>query len=134
MKLTKLLDVYQKGEEVLLANGEVRKYKILKLPRYLILHFDRFKDKALNLDLSVKDRNQTMVEFPLEIEILGVKYRLISNIIHDVSESQDEDQSNWKVQLKHHSEWFEIENLIVKPKEKEFLFLNETYLQIWERV
>lgn len=134
VKLTKLLDVYQKGEEVLLANGEVRKYKILKLPKYLILHFDRFKDKALNLDLSVKDRNQTMVEFPLEIEILGVKYRLISNIIHDVSESQDEDQSNWKVQLKHHSEWFEIENLIVKPKEKEFLFLNETYLQIWERV
>lgn len=134
VKLGKLLDVYRKGEEVVLANGQVRKYKMLKLPKYLILHFNRFEDKSLGLELGIKDRNQTMVDFPLEIEILKYKYRLISNIVHDVIESQDEDQSNWKIQLKHNSEWFEIENLIVKPKEKEFLFLSETYIQVWERV
>lgn len=138
VKLSQLLDIYEKGQEVLLANGEVRKYKILKSPRYLILHFNRFKDKNLDIDLSLKDRNQTMVDFPLEYEFLGIKYKLISNVVHEVIESNTGDEvaekSNWKVQLRYLQEWFEIENLIVKPKEKEFLFLNETYIQIWERI
>jgi len=136
VKLNKLLDVYSKNEKIVLANGETRRYKMLKIPKYLILHFNRFKDKNLDIDLKIKDRNKTMVDFPLEIEFCGVKYKLISNVVHEVIESQDEDhQSNWKIQLRHHNnDWVEIENLIVKPKEKEFLFLNETYIQFWERI
>ncbi|CCH44221.1 U4/U6.U5 tri-snRNP-associated protein [Wickerhamomyces ciferrii] len=134
VKLSKLLDVYKTQEEQLLSNGEIRKYKILKLPKFLILNFNRFKDQKLDLKLSLKERNQTLVEFPLEMEFLGFKYKLISNVINQVETNQDHDKNQWKVQLRHHDNWFEIEDLYVKTKEKEFLFLSETYIQIWERI
>ncbi|ONH68784.1 putative mRNA-splicing protein ubp10 [Cyberlindnera fabianii] len=118
----------------------VQTYKILKYPSFLILDIPRFRDKSLNIPLSVKDRNQTIVQFPLEIEFDEgkVKYRLVSNIVHELKQSDElnkDDDSSWKVQLrKSQDEWVEIKDLKVEKKEEAYLFLGETCLQLWERI
>ncbi|EDO16844.1 hypothetical protein Kpol_1056p45 [Vanderwaltozyma polyspora DSM 70294] len=120
--------------------GGVKKYKILKLPRYLILHFNRFDNKEKT---PVKDRNQTLVEFPTLMELQKTKYQLIANIIHEplhelsVDNTSNEDlQSKWKAQLLNEKDeqWYEIDGTEVKIKERELLFLSETYLQVWKKI
>ena len=74
------------------TRAQRKKFKILTLPKYLILIFKRFENNSFFLE-----KNPTIVNFPLENLILeeqGLnkknkkekiekKYSLISNIIHD---------------------------------------------------
>lgn len=115
----------------------IMQYKILKLPKYLVLHFDRF-DRA---DAQpVKNRNHTLVEFPLTMKVEGSTYKLLANIVHQVSRTagttrvEKDDQSNWIIQLYNSAidQWVEIDGSNVRTKDKELLFLNEIYIQIWE--
>ena len=116
----------------------VKTFKITKYPRYLILHFNRF-DKGFQ---SIKDRNQTIVEFQLEMDFYGNKYRLISNIIHEayskgkVFDTEDLLASKWKTQIRNdlNDQWYEFDDIEVKKTDKEFLFLQECYLQVWEKI
>lgn len=141
IRLETLLNKYNGLQEQVLPNGDSRRYSIERYPPYLIFHFDRFKDRHLGIDLSVKDRNQTLVEFPHELSFKDgeVKYKLLSNVVHELIQSdgldEGDDKSNWKVQLHgKDQEWWELQDLQVKSKERELLFLGETYIQIWERV
>jgi U4/U6.U5 tri-snRNP-associated protein 2 len=136
IKLERLLEKYDGTTETIQSN-EIRKFQIMKFPPYLILHFNRFKDLNLDLDLTVKDRNQTLVEFSLEISFGDVRYRLIANVVHEAIQSDNldqDDKSDWKIQLRNGEEWFEIRDLEVETKEKELLFLGEAYIQVWERI
>lgn len=139
VKLEKLLEKFNNVQESHLSNS-VRKYKILKLPPYLMLHINRFE---ANLELKIKNRNQTVVELPQIMELNGAKYKLISNVVHEAAKVDNnndnievDDKSEWKIQLNdaRSNQWFEIKNIDVKPKEEEFLFLSESYLQIWEKI
>ena len=66
-----------------------KKYKILKLPRYLIIHVKRFYKNEFFLE-----KNPTIVNFPIknldlteflhsEEETKACKYDLIANVIHE---------------------------------------------------
>jgi U4/U6.U5 tri-snRNP-associated protein 2 len=139
IKLSTLLEKYN-GQKEHVSARDIRTYAIEKYPPYLIFHFNRFKDSKLEIDLSNKERNQTIIEFPLELSFQNdtIKYKLVSNITHNVVQnstySNSDYQSKWSVQLRNKEEWFEIEDLNIKPKEKEFLFLSESYIQFWERI
>lgn len=132
ISIHKLLAPYSNKEEVIITEAQTNLYKIVKFPEYLILNFNRFMDFNLNMTLSLKERNKTIVEFPLELEFNDgeIKYKLISNVVH----YELNNQSNWKIQMNLDKKWYEINNLEISEKEKEFLFLNETCLQIWRRV
>lgn len=125
------------GKEEIISNDEIKKYEIVKFPSYLILHFNRFKDSKLNIDLNTQTRNQTIVQFPLELKFGEVKYKLIGNIINDIESNLKIDEkslNNWKIQLNTNEKWIEIDNIHLKPKEEQLLFLSESYLQVWKRV
>lgn len=138
IKLNSLLKKYTNEEDMILPN-EIKRFKIEKYPPFLIFHFNRFKDLKLNMNLLNKERNQTIIEFPLEINFNEnkIKYKLVSNVIHQCNQNSidlnDDYQSNWLIQLRRNNDWLEINNLQVKPKEKELLFLSESYIQIWQR-
>lgn len=116
----------------------VKKYSLTHLPQYLMLHFDRFEKGAQQ---PVKNRNQTLVEFPLAMELKNTRYELLANIVHEPSkqaatntEIGEDERSHWKIQL-HNSktdQWIELDGNTIRTREKELLFLNETYIQIWE--
>lgn len=67
---------------------------------------------------------------------LPIYYNLIANISHEANTTaQGEDQHSWKVQLlnKATREWFQIQDLDVSKVRQELLFLNDSYIQIWEK-
>lgn len=119
----------------------VRKYSLKKLPKYLMLHFDRF-DKDDHAP--IRNRNQTIIEFPMIIELEKHKYALVTNIVHEpISRSSirsakhvGDDTSHWKIQVRNPKtdHWFEIDGSTVRLKDKELLFLSESYLQVWEKI
>ena len=119
-----------------------------RLPRYLFLHIDRFGH--IESHFPVRDRNQTIVNFPLRLVLFDeetggdkpkpVSYRLLANVIHETvgGESTNighDQQSHWKIQLLNTttSTWLEIDGTNVRTRDPELLFLNETYLQVWEK-
>lgn len=123
--------------------NQMSKFQIIenKLPNYLIIHYNRFDKLQINKEFPIKTRNQTIVEYPLVCNITPThKYRLIVNIIDDVKQKLDsideDDENNWKAQIYNSKNdvWVEIDGIDVKEKEQELLFLNETHIQIWERI
>ena len=137
---TKLETLLQKfnGETEYHTKDSIKTYRILKHPKFLILHFNRF-DKGFT---SIKDRNKTLVEFSEKLEFSGVHYKLLVNITHDcviqmkISDTEDLLASRWKVHLADtlRDQWYEFDDIEVNKVEKEFLFLKECYIQIWQRV
>ncbi|CCF56479.1 hypothetical protein KAFR_0B01800 [Kazachstania africana CBS 2517] len=113
-------------------------YKLEKLPNYLIISIDRSENDS-TLKFPIKDRNQTMVEFSLQLTLSGDKYRLICNLINKVKKSSridKDDENRWLTQLYNEKmdKWYEIDGVNVLSKDSELLFLNETYIQIWEKI
>ncbi|CEP22556.1 unnamed protein product [Cyberlindnera jadinii] len=140
IRLEKLLDKYTGKTQTVTSSG-TKTYEIIKYPPYLLLHINRFHDSELGIDLKLKDRYQTLVEFPLEMTLNEgkAKYKLLCNVVHDVvttknsMDEANEERSDWKVQMRNSDdEWFEVKDLEVTPKEKELLFLGESYIQVWE--
>lgn len=137
VRLEDLMSKFDGKTEKQMSNFVVQ-YQLVDLPKYMILHFDRFEKKDQH---PVRNRNHTLVEFPLTMKIQGLTYSLLANIVHQAGNkstgnntSSDKDyQSNWIIQL-HNSatgNWVEIAGTEVRIKNKELLFLNETYIQIW---
>ncbi|AGO13873.1 AaceriAGR007Cp [[Ashbya] aceris (nom. inval.)] len=117
----------------------IRLNKVTQCPPYLILHIKRFDSGKF----PVKDRNQTVVEFGQEIDFCSTKYQLFMNIVHEATKpamNQEvpvlDENSRWKIQIRNDKDdtWLELDEGNVRKREKELLFLNETYLQVWERV
>lgn len=138
----KLIDLMKKfdGTKQIHSSNSVRTYELTKLPSYLILHIDRFAHK---MPMPVKNRNQAVVEFPLNMSIGGASYRLICNIVHKAlpsrNGSQEEDKdlsSEWKIQILEplSGDWYEFQDKSIRAKEKELLFLDESFLQVWEKI
>ncbi|AEY98828.1 FAGR007Cp [Eremothecium gossypii FDAG1] len=117
----------------------VKLNKVSRCPRYLVLHLKRFEPGKF----PVQERNQTVVEFGQELEFRSVKFRLLMNVVHEATKPAKNQEvpildeiSNWKIQIRNDKDdtWFELDEGNVRKREKELLFLNETYLQVWERV
>lgn len=134
-----LLKKYNGNEETI--EGDTTKtFKLVKTPQYLVLYFNRF-DRSNKLP--IKSRNKTLIEFPTKMALGGSKYQLISNIIHKENKETEmmdnltqDSESTWGIQILNKStqEWVEFSKNEIKMKKKELLFLDETYIQIWEMI
>ena len=122
------------------TRAQRKKFKILSLPKYLILIFKRFENNSFFME-----KNPTIVNFPLENliveehglsnknkikETIEKKYSLISNIIHDGKPGD----SNFRVQIKNkeRNEWFEIQDIHVQKILAESVAVCESYIHFYE--
>lgn len=136
INITKLLTKFTKSR----SSSTSTVFELTRLPQFLIFHFNRF-DR--NSDHPVKNRNQTLVEFSSELEILHVKYRLKANVVHVVIKQPSTDgnafngdeKSHWITQLYDNKseKWIEIDGINTTERETELLFLKETFIQVWEK-
>ncbi|KAK9469983.1 uncharacterized protein V1510DRAFT_424318 [Dipodascopsis tothii] len=137
--LTSLLAKYDGVTTQELA-GHRRRYQILELPPYLILHVKRMT--KVNF---AEEVNHTIVTFqPVALDMAPytaratepVLYDLVANITHEsVFTPQGQEKHVYRVQLrdKARDEWLQIQDLYVEEIRREMLFLGESTIQIWER-
>ncbi|KAG8387673.1 hypothetical protein BUALT_Bualt02G0045800 [Buddleja alternifolia] len=112
------------------------RYRVAKLPQYLILHMRRFTKKNF-----VVEKNATLVNFPLKNlelkdctplpERLRSKYDLIANIVHDGKPGEGSYRAF--VQRKSDELWYEMQDLHVSETLPQTVALSEAYIQIYEQ-
>ena len=119
-----------------------KKFKLLSLPKYLILIFKRFENNSFFLE-----KNPTIVNFQLDnllLEEHGLsniktkkdknkkekRYSLIANIIHDGKPGD----TNFRVQIKNkeRNEWFELQDIHVQKILAESVAVCESYIHFYE--
>lgn len=133
--LSNLLKKYD-GVHPQVLPGKVVRYRLIDLPRYLILVIKRGTEN---------DRNPTVVNFDpdrLSLEKLvssdlqkDCTYSLVANIVREQDGIGQEAKQYWKVQLKNLAtdRWTELQDLMVSEVRKELLVLGESVIQIWKR-
>ncbi|KAL3728417.1 hypothetical protein ACJRO7_033061 [Eucalyptus globulus] len=117
------------------------RYRVKRLPRYLILHMRRFTKNNFFVE-----KNPTLVNFPvknLELkdyiplptpgdkERLRSKYDLIANVVHDGKPGE----GSYRVFVQRKSEelWYEMQDLHVSETLPQMVALSEAYMQIYEQ-
>ncbi|KAG9146041.1 hypothetical protein Leryth_016597 [Lithospermum erythrorhizon] len=117
------------------------RYRVTKLPQYLILHMRRFTKNNFFVE-----KNPTLVNFPVknlelkdyiplppprENEKVRSKYDLIANIVHDGKPGE----GSYRVFVQRKSEelWFEMQDLHVAETLPQMVALSEAYMQIYEQ-
>ena len=120
--------------------GQRKKFKLLSLPKYLILIFKRFENNSFFME-----KNPTIVNFQLEnlsLEEHGLSniknknkkkekiYSLIANVIHDGKPGD----ANFRVQIKNRerNEWYEIQDIHVQKILAESVAVCESYIHFYE--
>lgn len=117
------------------------RYRVTRLPKYLILHMRRFTKNNFFVE-----KNPTLVNFPVknlelkdyiplspanEKEKLRSKYDLIANMVHDGKPGE----GSYRVFVQRKSEelWFEMQDLHVTETLPQMVALSEAYMQIYEQ-
>ncbi|KAL9146764.1 hypothetical protein ABFS82_13G132000 [Erythranthe guttata] len=117
------------------------RYRVTRLPKYLILHMRRFTKNNFFVE-----KNPTLVNFPVKnLELkdyiplpapvenrrLRSKYDLIANIVHDGKPGE----GSYRVFVQRKSEelWYELQDLHVSETLPQMVALSETYMQIYEQ-
>ncbi|EED86325.1 predicted protein [Thalassiosira pseudonana CCMP1335] len=136
----------QKSEEASASNtvdgGSVvvskkRRYRLKKLPNYLILHLSRFKHNNFTVE-----KNPTIVMFPVKNFDLN-KYDLVANITHDLpaevgregKQRNPLEEGSYRCHVQHKAtgQWYEIQDLDVRETMPQLIGVSESYLLIFER-
>ncbi|KAK3131124.1 hypothetical protein QOZ80_6BG0502330 [Eleusine coracana subsp. coracana] len=116
------------------------RYRVTRLPKYLILHMRRFTKNNFFVE-----KNPTLVNFPVknlelkdyiplrskENDKLRSKYDLIANIVHDGKPG--EGCYRVFVQRKSEEAWYEMQDLHVTETLPQMVALSEAYMQIHEQ-
>ncbi|PWN34724.1 cysteine proteinase [Meira miltonrushii] len=132
------------------ARGMIRRYKTLRLPPFLILHFKRFTKNNF-----IEERNRTIVEYPVKgldlspyiedpsLASISTTYDLVANVTLEATAGTVRENAIWRSQdanadvddddLTEEEKWFSIQDLLVESIDKQLLFLGESYIQIWAR-
>ncbi|KAI9105745.1 hypothetical protein DFS34DRAFT_27631 [Phlyctochytrium arcticum] len=136
--ITTLLEKYDgvTGQE---TGNILRRYKITKLPQYLIFHIKRFTKNNWTTE-----KNNTIVNFPLKHVDMAeyvegpatcgeTRYDLLANICHEGKPGPG--NGTYKVHVHDNAtdQWFMIQDLFVEEIMPQMIFLSESYIQIWER-
>ncbi|KAH9812319.1 hypothetical protein DFH28DRAFT_1223445 [Melampsora americana] len=151
------------GNRTIELNGKLKRFKILDLPPFLILHFKRFTSNNF-----IEEKNPTIVNFHTKgIDLspyyeskklkekdqpLETLYDLLANVTYSSTAGTAKEDSQWKVQVHTRSvnakqeeelkanslkpneeKWFQIQDLIVEEINRQMVFLGESYIQVWER-
>lgn len=139
-----LLAKYDGNNKVQGSASDLKSYKLIEpLPPYLIFHIDR----ELSSDF-IRNR-QVVVKFPRVIDMSPyvkghsnhtLNYKIISSIRHQLIPGNELDRSDdrhqWSICVCKNAdknEWLQIKDLEVKKYEEELMFLDENYIQIWQR-
>lgn len=117
--------------------GNRLKYRIKKLPKYLVFHMKRFGHNNFYLE-----KNPTIVNFPvrdldlknytyLDNPNVSTKYNLLANICHEGKPNA----GIYKVFVRHKGldTWLEIQDLHVTPTMPQLVAISESYIQVYER-
>jgi len=112
---------------------------LVKLPQYLIVHIKRFTKNNF-----FTEKNPTIVTSPLKhfdfapymkegIIKRGesIKYDLIANIVHEGEPGKGSYRAH--IYQKSTNQWFEMEDILVKPIMPQLIALSESYIQLYER-
>lgn len=123
----------------------MRRYQILKLPKYLILYI-----KRLTKNTFYTEKNTHVVDFPIDNLNMGnflfkneedpesngpKRYRLIANIVHEGD--PEPGKGTYRVHILHKAtrKWFEMQDLYVtEMPDTTLINFSECYIQIWELV
>ncbi|XP_028800737.1 U4/U6.U5 tri-snRNP-associated protein 2 [Neltuma alba] len=117
------------------------RYRVTRLPPYIILHMRRFTKNNFFVE-----KNPTLVNFPVknlelkdyiplstpkENEKLRSKYDLIANVVHDGKPGE----GSYRVFVQRKSEelWYEMQDLHVSETLPQMVALSEAYMQIYEQ-
>lgn len=117
------------------------RYRVTRLPQYIILHMRRFTKNNFFIE-----KNPTLVNFPVKnLELkeyiplpaprvnkkLRSKYDLIANIVHDGKPGE----GSFRVFVQRKSEeiWYEMQDLHVAETLPQMVALSEAYMQIYEQ-
>lgn len=126
-------------------DSSMKRYEIIKLPRYLILYYRRFTKNTFFVeknthivDFAINNLDLTellVTKQPQEQEIAKevVNYRLIANIVHDGE--PEAGKGIYKAHILHRitGKWFELQDLYVtEMSDTTLITLSESYIQIWE--
>ena len=120
-----------------------KKYSILKLPQFLIIHLKRFTQNNF-----LAEKNPTIVTFPLSSldmrdyiypklrkEAKNTKYDLMTNVCQVSSSSLDTGASyRVNVQSKATGQWFEIEDLRVTELLPQIITVSESHIQFYQLI
>ncbi|SGZ33429.1 BQ5605_C041g11964 [Microbotryum silenes-dioicae] len=139
------------------SKGMLRRWKLTRLPPFLILHIKRFTKNNF-----VEEKNPTIVNFPLRgvdmadyvegNQSIAQYYDLVSNITHSSAAGTAREETTWKVNVHLRTQrdletgklsrpgkgdddekWYAIQDLIVEEINQQLIPLGESYIQIWER-
>ncbi|KAE9617690.1 putative ubiquitinyl hydrolase 1 [Lupinus albus] len=116
------------------------RYRVTRLPKYMILHMRRFTKNNFFVE-----KNPTLVNFPVKnLELKDYiplptpkenekqsKYDLIANVVHDGKPG--EGFYRVFVQRKSEEQWYEMQDLHVLEVVPHLVALSETYMQIYEQ-
>ncbi|KAM0844508.1 hypothetical protein ACQ4PT_056997 [Festuca glaucescens] len=113
------------------------RYRVIRLPKYMILHMRRFtknnffveKNPTLVKNLELKD----YIPLPKakENDKLHSKYDLIANIVHDGKPGEGCYRAF--VQRRSEEAWYEMQDLHVTETLPQMVALTEAYMQIYEQ-
>jgi len=132
-------DGVTEGEYKTYKENFMKRYELLKLPKYLTMCFRRFTKNTFYLE-----KNPTIVNFPIKNvdlrELLNAEglasnpntvYDLIANIVHD----GEPKKGTYRVQIlqKGTGTWYEMQDLHVIDVLPQMITLSEAYIQIWEQ-
>ncbi|ODV77165.1 ubiquitin specific protease [Suhomyces tanzawaensis NRRL Y-17324] len=138
--LEDLLEKYN-GTKSSGSSNSVKTYQLLQpMPPHLILHIDR------GIEDGNKRGNQTVVKLPEVLDVSRfvkgaeepINYRLMSSVKYELEPGteigREDDRLSWSVGLRRGGEWINIHDLEVTESQTELLFLDQNYIQIWEKV
>ncbi|KAK6454765.1 ubiquitin specific protease [Scheffersomyces xylosifermentans] len=142
ISILELLQKYNGVQTSQTSSSELKSYKLLSpLPEFLFLHIDR----GLEKEGSTRG-NPTVVQFPDTIDMApytegaegALNYKLISTIKHELITGSEldhsDDKNQWAISIrKKNDTWVCIKDLSSKPCDGGLLFLEENYIQIWQR-
>ncbi|KAM9953028.1 hypothetical protein ACTFIR_008086 [Dictyostelium discoideum] len=134
--LFNLLSKYDGTTETILPNGEIKKYKILSLPNYLILCVKRFSKNNFFIE-----KEPTIVNFPIKNLDLNdylppgspkSKFNLLATIKHE----GDPNSGNFSVYINHkgNDKWFEMHDLSIKETMPQLIAVSECFFLIYEKI
>jgi len=113
-------------------------YHIEKLPRYLVLHIQRFTYNYWDTE-----KNPTIVTFPLKhldlapyvtpVEGQATTYNLIANIRHNGTPTEFSFNVHVLQKSTDKDKWYDIQDLIVEEALPPLIALSEAYIQVYER-
>ncbi|EGC30071.1 hypothetical protein DICPUDRAFT_41968 [Dictyostelium purpureum] len=134
--LFNLLSKYDGNTTTTMPNGDLKKYKIIQLPKYLILCIKRFSKNNFFVE-----KEPTIVNFPIKNLDLSsylppdaskAKYNLLATIKHE----GEPNSGNYSVYIlnKGKDKWFEMQDLTIKETMPQLIAVSECYFLIYEKI